>query len=72
MVIKSRRMRWAEHVTLMGAMISAYKILLGKPEGMRPLRRQKRRWEVNIRMDFREIRWEGVGWMHLVQDRVQW
>jgi hypothetical protein len=47
-----------------------YKILVGKPEGKRPLRIHKRRWEDNIRMDHREIRWKGVDWMHLAQDRV--
>jgi hypothetical protein len=44
----------------------------GTPEGMRPLRRPRRRWEDNIRMDHREIGWEGVGWMHLAEDRDQW
>jgi hypothetical protein len=47
-------------------------ILVEKPEGKRPLGRPRRRWEHNIRMDLREIRWEGVDWMHLAQDRDQW
>jgi hypothetical protein len=46
-----------------------YKILVGKPEGKRPLGRSRRRWEDDIRMDFKEIRWEGIVWMHLAQDR---
>jgi hypothetical protein len=46
-----------------------YSFLLGKPEGKRPLRRPRHRWEDNIRMDVREIGWEGVDWMHLTQGR---
>jgi hypothetical protein len=45
-------------------------ILIGKPEGKRPLgRRSRRRWEDNIRMDLKEIVWEGVDWIYLAQDR---
>jgi hypothetical protein len=51
--------------------INAYKILVGKPEGKRPLGRAGRRWEHYIRMDLREIEWEGVNWIYLAQDRVQ-
>jgi hypothetical protein len=46
----------------------AYRILVGKPEGKRPLVRFRHRWEDNIRMDLREIGLEGVDWIHLVQD----
>jgi len=46
-------------------------ILVGKPEGKRSLGRPRRRWENNIRMDLREILWEGLYWIHLVQDRDQ-
>jgi hypothetical protein len=50
-----------------------YKILVGKPEGERPIGRPTRRLEDNIKKRiFREISWEGVDWMHLAQDRVQW
>jgi hypothetical protein len=49
-----------------------YNILVGKPEGKRPLGRPRRRWEDNIRNDLREIVWEGVDWMHLDQHRDQW
>jgi hypothetical protein len=52
-------------------MRNAYKILVGKPEGRRPLEKTKRRWEDNMRMDLRETGWEGVNEMHLAQDRVQ-
>jgi len=54
-----------------GDMRNAYKILVGKPEGRRPLEKTKRRWEDNMRMDLRETGWEGVNEMHLAQDRVQ-
>jgi hypothetical protein len=56
-VIKSRRMRWAGHIACMGKMRNAYNILVGKPEGKRPLGRPRCRWK-NIRMDIKEIRWE--------------
>jgi len=60
------------HVALIGKMRNAYNILVGRPEGERPLGRPRRRWEDNIRMDLREIVWEGVYWIHLVQDRNHW
>jgi hypothetical protein len=46
--------------------------LVGKPKGKRPLKIPRRRWENNIRMDFKKIGREVVNWMHLTQDRVQW
>jgi hypothetical protein len=52
--IKSRRMRWAGHVAPMGEEKTLYKVLVGKPEGKRPLGRPRRRWEDGIRMDLRE------------------
>jgi hypothetical protein len=55
MVIKSRRMRWAEHVERMGEGRGVYRVLVGKPEGKRPLGRPRRRWEDDIKMDLREI-----------------
>jgi hypothetical protein len=67
MVIKWRRMRWAVHVARMGRMRKGYKILVGKPEG-----RHRRRWEGNVRMDLREMGWEGANWIHLAQDSDQW
>jgi hypothetical protein len=53
--IKSRRLRWARHVARMGKERDVYKVLMGKPEGKRPLGRPRRRWEDGIRMDPREI-----------------
>jgi hypothetical protein len=50
----------------------AYRVLLGKPERKRPLRRPRRRWEDMIRIDVREIGWSGVEWIQLAQDRDQW
>jgi hypothetical protein len=64
-------MRWGGHITNMGEM-NVYKILVGKPEGKRTLRRPKHRFEDNIKMDHREIEWEGVDWMHMAQDKDQW
>jgi hypothetical protein len=54
-VVKSRRMRWARHVALMGEERSVRRVLVGKPEGKRPLGRSRRRWEDNIKMDLLEI-----------------
>jgi hypothetical protein len=51
---------------------NAYGILVGNPEGKRRLRRQRRRWVDNIKMDFREIRWGDVDWIDLAEDREQW
>jgi len=59
-------------VVHMGKMRNAYKILVRKLIGKKPLRRPRHRWEGNIRMDLRETGWEGVDWMHLAQDRDQW
>jgi hypothetical protein len=56
----------------MGQTINAHNILVGEPEEKRPLGRPRRRWEDNIRMDLREIEWEGVDWTHLTQVRDQW
>jgi hypothetical protein len=61
-MIKSRRMRWAGHVARMGETKYAYRILVRKPEGKRPLGRPKRRRADNIKMDIREAEWGGVVW----------
>jgi hypothetical protein len=53
-VIKSRRMRWAGHITLMGEGRGVYRVLVGRPEGKRPLGRPRRRWKDNIKMELRE------------------
>jgi hypothetical protein len=70
-MIKSRRMRWVGHVARMGEKRNAYKILVEKPAGKRPLGRQRRRWVGNIKMYLREIGWDGVDWIDVVQDRDQ-
>jgi len=54
-VIKSRRMRWAGHVTCMGERRNVYRVLVGKPEGKRPLGRSRNRWKDNIKMDIQEV-----------------
>jgi hypothetical protein len=51
---------------------NVYRVLMGKPEGKRPLGRPKRRWEDGIRMDLREIGWGTVDWIQLAQDRDRW
>jgi hypothetical protein len=71
-VIKSRRMRWTGHVARMGEGRGVYRVLVGRPEGKRPLGRPRHRWEDNIKMDLREIWIDGVNWIRLAQHRVQW
>jgi hypothetical protein len=71
-VIKTRRMRWAGHVARMGEVRGAYNILVGRPEGRRPLGRHRRRWEDNMKMDLREIGFGDVDWIHWAQDRDSW
>jgi hypothetical protein len=71
-VIKSRRMRWAAHVARMGEGRGAYRVLVGRPEGKRPLGRPRRRWEDNIKIDLGEIGIDGANWIRPAQDRVQW
>jgi hypothetical protein len=68
---KSRRMRWAGHVARIGEKRNSYRILVGKPEGKRPLGRPKRRWVDNIKTDFREMGWDSMDWIDLAQDRDQ-
>jgi hypothetical protein len=60
-VMKSRRLRWAGHVARMGERRDAYRALVGKPEGRKPLERPRRRWEDNIKMDLQEVGWGGHG-----------
>jgi hypothetical protein len=71
-IIKSMRMRWSGHVARMGEKRNAYRLLVGKPEGKRPLRRPRRRWVDNIRMDHGEVGWGDVDWIGLAQDRNRW
>jgi hypothetical protein len=70
--IKSRRMRWAEHVAHMGEERKVYRVLVEKPEGKRPLGRPRCRWEDGIRMDLREIGWGSIEWIQVAQDRGRW
>jgi hypothetical protein len=71
-IIKSRRMRWAGHVARMGPKRNAYRLLVGKPEGKRPLGRPRHRWVDNIRMDLVEVGWGDVDWIGLAQDKNRW
>jgi hypothetical protein len=67
-VIKSRRMRWAGHVARMGEGRGAYRVLVGRPEGRRPLGRPRLRWENNIKMDLQEVgwgAWTGLIWLRI-------
>jgi hypothetical protein len=70
-IIKSR-MRWAGHVARMGEKRIVYRLLVGKPEGKRPLGRPRRRWIDNIMMDLLEIGLGVVDWIGLAQDRYGW
>ena len=70
--IKSRRMRWAGHVARMVEEREVYRVLVGKPEGRRPLGRPGRRWVDNIRMDLHEVGCEYLDWIGLAQDRDRW
>jgi hypothetical protein len=71
-VIKSRMVRWAGHVARMKKGRGIYRVFVGRPEGKGPLGRSKRRWQDNIKMDLREIGIDGVNWIRLAQDWVQW
>jgi len=70
-VTKSRR-RWAGHAAGMGERSGIYRVLVGKPEGKRPLGRPRRRWEDNIKMDLQEVGCGGMDWIETTQDRDRW
>ena len=70
--LNSRRLRWAGHVAHMEQSRNAYRVLVGKPEGNRPLGRPRRRWEDNIRMDLREVGCDPGEWIVLAEDRDLW
>jgi hypothetical protein len=71
-VIKLRRMRWAGNVACTGEERGVYRVLVGKPEGRRPLGRPRRRWVDNIRKDLQEVGCEYMDWIGLAQDRDRW
>jgi hypothetical protein len=71
-VIKSRRMRWTGHVARRGERRGVYRVLVGRPEGKRLLGRPRRRWEVSVKMDPREIGIDEANWIRLTQHRVRW
>ena len=71
-VVKSGRIRWAGHVARVGEGRGVHRVLVGKPEGKRPLERPRRRWEDNIKMELKEVGRGGGDWMELAQDRDRW
>jgi hypothetical protein len=70
--MESRRMRWVGHVARMREKRNVYMLLVGKPEGKRPLGRPRRRWVDNIRLDLGEVGWGDVDWIDLAPDRNRW
>jgi hypothetical protein len=71
-IIRIMKARWAGNVALMAEKRNAYRLLVGKREGKRPLGRPKRRWVCNIRMDLLEVGWGDVDWIGLAQVRDKW
>ena len=71
-MITSRKIRWVGNVARMGERKGVYKVLVGKPEGKRPLGRPRRKWEDNIKMDLQEVVCWGMDWIDLAQDRDRW
>jgi len=71
-VVKSRRMRWAGNVVGIGQGRGVHMVLVGKPEGKRPLGRPRRKWEDNFKMDLQEVGGGCGDWMELAQDRDRW
>jgi hypothetical protein len=71
-IIKSRRMGWAGHIARMGEKRNAYRLLVGTPDGKRPLGRPRRRWLDNNRVDLGEGGKGDVDWIGLSQDRNRW
>jgi hypothetical protein len=71
-MIKSRKNRWARHLAGMGEKGNTYRILVGKRERKRPVGRPRRRYTGNIKIELREIGWDGMDWIDLAQSRDQW
>jgi hypothetical protein len=65
-------MWWAEYVARMGESRTLYRVLVGKPDGKRPLGRSRHRWEENIKVDLEEVGCEGMDWIDVAQDRDRW
>jgi hypothetical protein len=65
-------MRWAGHVVRTGEERDEFRMLVGRPEGRRPLGRPRRRWEDNIKMDLQEVGLGGMDWIDMAQDRDRW
>ena len=65
-------MRWAGDVARMGERRGVYRVLVGKPEGQRPLGRPRHRWEDNIKINLQEVRCGGMDWIELAWDRDRW
>jgi hypothetical protein len=71
-MMKLGRMRWAGHVVRIGEKRNSCRILVGKPEGRRPVGRPRSRWKDNVKIDLREIGWGRMDWIDLAQDRDRW
>jgi hypothetical protein len=71
-VMKSKTIRWVGHVARMGDGRGVYRVLVGKPEGKRPMNRPRHRWEDNIKMVLQEVRCGVMDWIELAQDRDRW
>ena len=71
-LVKSRRTRWTGHVARMGERRVVHRVLVGKPEGKRPLGRHRRRWEDNIKMELQEVGGGCGDLRELIQDRDRW
>jgi hypothetical protein len=65
-------MRWARHVARIGERRGVYSVLVGNPEGKRPLGRPRHRWEDEIKIDLQEVEWRGMDWIDLTQDKDNW
>jgi hypothetical protein len=70
-MMKSRKMRWAVHVARMSDKRNTYGILVGKPEGNRPLGKPRHKWVDNIKIDLRDIGWD-IDWIDLAENKGQW
>jgi hypothetical protein len=71
-LIKSRRMRCVGHLALIRERRGVYRVLVGNPEGKRPLGRPRRRWEDNIKVDLQKVECGSTDWIELAQDTVRW